>query len=112
MDYSVPAWYELGYEGPPIAMFSMEGDQACLFLRRPFLLADASFEVVMVSFSALLAIASFNTQLFHHFGDLAPLGDASSFEEFLQNLVFLSLWCVVPRASKSCVRSFFPIDSN
>lgn len=91
MDYCIPAGYEFGYEGPSIAMFCVEGDQACLFLGRPLLFANASFKVIMVSFSALLAIASFDAQLFHHLGDLAPLGDASSFEEFLQNLVFLSL---------------------
>lgn len=72
-------------------MFRMEGDQACLFFWRPFFLSDASFEVVMVSLPTLLAIASFDTQLFHHLRNLTPLGDASSLEEFLQNLVFLSL---------------------
>jgi hypothetical protein len=90
MGYFVPAGYEFGDEGPAVPMFRMECDQTSLFLGRPFLLADASFEVVVVSFSTLLAIASLDTQLFHHLGDLAPLGDASSFEEFLQNLVFLS----------------------
>ncbi len=62
--------------------------------------------MIMISFTALLAVASLDAQLLHHLGDLTPLGYAPLLEQLLQDLVFLNSQRPVPQASKSFASSF------
>jgi hypothetical protein len=61
-------------------------------MRSPLFLRDASLEVIVISFAALLAIpASYSVLLLHDFGNFAPLFDSPLLVDFFKDFIFLML---------------------
>jgi hypothetical protein len=108
----VPSGDEFGDLRPAVAVEGVELNEVCFFFGRPLLLTDAALEVVVVSFAALLAIASLDAVSFHNLRYLTPFLNPPSFEELLQKLVLLCSDGDIPRVSISCAHSFSSIYSS
>ena len=86
----LPSGDELGDECPFVAMLGVEMNEIILLDETPPVFVDASFEMVVVSLPALLAVPVLNTVLdLHNFGDLTPFFNFPLFKDFFENLVFL-----------------------
>lgn len=84
MSCGVPSGYKFGEEGPTIPVNYVEFDQPQLFLLTPLLFVDALLQVVVVPFSALLAVSTLDSVLFFHYPrNLAPPLYSTLFVELL-----------------------------